>query len=116
MQWIDGETLSVGTIGFLVEITQNNYGGATRYGLYDRPCHTNQSHEPRLTGWCGETNNVSRTAQGLARVVRAANNGRVAIVPVTGQEGSDWLANVAGYPELIPDGWPAPAESETGDW
>ena len=117
-QWIDGEGLSVGDIGFLVETHNTNYQNTTSYGLYQRPsyglyqrpCQTNQSHEPRLTGWCGETNNVSRHAQGLARVVKAAANGRVAIVAVTGQEGSDWLANVAGYPELIPDEWPVSGE------
>jgi hypothetical protein len=104
MQWIDGEGLSVGTIGFLVETTNTNHGSES-YGLYERPCHTNQSREPRLTGWCGETNNVSRTAQGLAKVVRVANNGRVQIVTVDGAEGAAWLNDVAGYPDLVPDEW-----------
>jgi hypothetical protein len=104
MQWIDGEGLSVGDIGFLVE-THNVDHDATSYGLYQRPCHTNQSHEPRLTGWCGATNNTSRHATGLARVVKVALNGRVQIVPVTGAEGAAWLSDVAGYPELVPDEW-----------
>jgi len=105
MQWIDGEGLSVGTIGFLVQTARVNDGCSEHYGLYDRPCHTNQSHEPRLTGWCGTTNNVARYAEGLARVVRVAANGRVQVVPVTGAEGAAWLTDVAGYPELVPDEW-----------
>ncbi len=107
MQWIDGETLSVGDIGFLVETTSYKNGSVTRFGLYDRPCHTNQSHEPQLVGWCGETNNVSRTAVGLAKVVKVAKNGRAQVVPVTGAEGAAWLRDEAGYPDLVPDEWEA---------
>jgi hypothetical protein len=103
MRWIDGEDLSVGDIGFLVSAQRQ--GSAPRYGLYQRPCHTNISHAPKLTGWCGSTNDVSRFACGLARVVRSAGNGRVQVVEVDDAEGAAWLRDVAGYPELIPDEW-----------
>ena len=101
MRWIDGEDLSLGDVGFLVETCPQ--GRADYCGLYSRPCHTNQSHEPRLHGWCGETNNVSRNALGLARVVRVAGNGRVQVVPVRGDEARAYLCDVAGYPELADD-------------
>lgn len=105
MRWIDGEYLLKGDIGFLVELCHSNRGWSTSHSLQDRPCHTNVSHEPRLKGWCGSTNNVSYDAMGLAKVVRVAKNGRAQIVAVTGKEGAEWLENEAGYPELIPEGW-----------
>jgi hypothetical protein len=104
MRWIDGEDLSAGDIGFLVESVHVLHQ-TSRYGLYDRPCHTNLSHAPKLTGWCGSTNDISRYAKGLARVVRIAGNGRVQIAEIDGAEGAAWLRDVAGYPELVPDEW-----------
>ena len=105
MQWIDGEDLTVGTIGFLVETTYSRNGVSTRYGLYQRPCHTNRSNAPRLVGWCGETDNVSWTACGLGRVAKITSNGRAQVVPVVGVAGRDWLTEIAGYPDLVPDDW-----------
>ena len=107
MRWIDGEYLLNGEIGFLVETCDASRKWATTHSLRDRPCHTNVSHEPRLRGWCGSTNNISYDALGLAKVVRVAKNGRVQIVEVKGEEGAAWLENEAGYPELIPEKWAA---------
>lgn len=100
MMWIDGFDLKEGDVGFLVESQKTNVRGCpTRYSLRSRPAHTNMSHEPKLKGWCGETNNISITAEGLARVVRVTKNSRAQIVPLQGEEQSRALKTL-GYPEL----------------
>ena len=38
------------------------------YELARQPGRTNMSHEEMLTGWLGETNNVSRYAEGAVRI------------------------------------------------
>ena len=55
---------------FLVRRVDFNRRCAETYDLLSRPGRTNQSHEARLTGWLGETNNVSRTAEGAVEVYR----------------------------------------------
>ena len=103
--WIDIDYADTGTIGYLVRTLNTNDGGE-RYSLRERPARTNQSHEPRLTGWVGETNNRSSCAIGCYRIVRTNRAGdRAQVVRVEGTELADFLAG-DGYPELIPEGCP----------
>lgn len=101
-QWIDESAedgYQIGQVGFLTRTSPQ--GKADIWRLCDRPLRTNQSHEPRLTGWCGETNNVNRNAEGMARVVRIARNGRALVMPLEGAELTAALEEL-GYPELDP--------------
>lgn len=102
--WIDcdynDDCSSVGDTGFLVKSFSTNHARET-YHLRDEPLRTNRSHEPKLFGWCGETNNVSRTAMGVWRIAKANKAGtRVLIAQVTGAELAAFL-DEAGYPELL---------------
>ena len=94
------ETLIVGKIGFLVA-KHHTLKDWTRHELRDAPAHTNPSHVPRLTGWCGTYNDVSTTASGMARVERVAKNGRAFVRELTGAELTAALDEF-GYPELAP--------------
>ncbi len=98
--WVDADYDStVGSKAFLVETT-NTSNGVTTWGLQDSPLRTNQSHEPRLSGWCGETNNRSRYARGLVEIVRLSVNGERCLVrQVTGAELREALEQF-GHPEL----------------
>ncbi len=100
-KWIDygfGDG-NVGTIGYLVR-TLDTGSGRESYALHDRPLRTNMSHEPRLFGWCGTTNNRSKTACGLVKIVALNGaNDRAQIESVTGDEGKAFLER-DGYPEL----------------
>jgi hypothetical protein len=101
MKWIDElEQYEVGDKAFLIEF-YNEGNGSTRYTLRDRPAYTNQSNEPRLTGWCGTYNNVSTTGDGAWKVVRIAKSGRYLIQELEGSELVDYLDEM-GYPELVP--------------
>jgi hypothetical protein len=96
--WIDCEEKH-GTLGYLVE-TLNTNTGRTTFSLYERPCRTNQSLEPRLWGWCGETDNRSRYARGVVRVVKRNRLGdRARVAQVTGVELAAFLES-EGYPDL----------------
>lgn len=99
-RWIDVEFgTTVGTIGYLVE-TLDTSSGRTSWSLRERPLRTNQSLEPRLTGWCGETDNRSRHAHGVWRVTRINRTGeRGQIVQLTGAALAAHL-EADGYPEL----------------
>lgn len=106
-QWIDigyGDANSaVGDTGYLVE-TRNGNTGREHLALRERPLRTNQSGVPRLRGWCGETDNQSRTAKGVAKIVRVNKaEDRAQIVAVTGADLAAFL-EADGYPELIGDG------------
>ena len=97
--WIGpDESLSVGGVGFLIEKTHytNRW---TRYELRDTPAHTNQSHEPKLFGWCGSYNNLSTSGVGMVRVKRMAKNGRAFVEQLKGDELAAALEEL-GYPEL----------------
>ena len=99
--WIDSDCLSVGDVGFLIEAVDNNRGGTTHRFLDEVPLHTNMSHEPRLRGWGGETNNISRTAMGMARVSRVAKNGRVCLTMLeAGSSDEAEALETLGYPDL----------------
>lgn len=97
--WCDEQDVAVvgAQVGFLVEVVRHNQR-TRKYVLQPRPCHTNRSHEPRLTGWCGETDNVSRYASGLARISRVAANGRIQLVRV---KATPEILESLGYPELV---------------
>lgn len=100
-KYISGDACEVrqGDVGFLIERSSR---GAERWTLSYTPAHTNQSHEPRLHGWCGETNNVSVYARGLARHVATGNphNGRIRIEPLTDATEIARALEVLAYPEL----------------
>lgn len=107
-QWIDCEDGSI-THGYLVETVHN---GRTSWSIRERPLRTNQSNEARLTGWCGETDNKSRFARGVVRVIsRNAGGDRARIAPVTGAELAAWLER-DGHPELNPFDAPAAVSVE----
>jgi len=98
--WIENyDGQPVGTIGFLVQVAPER--GGERYHLSDRPPYTNQSHEPRLRGWCGTDNNVARFGCGLARITRCARNGRALVTQLEGAALSAALEEL-GFPELDP--------------
>jgi hypothetical protein len=100
-RWIGPDDgLAVGVVGFLI-LRSNNNDRSERYVLSDWPAQTNVSREPRLTGWCGETNNVSTHAEGLVRVERMARNGRAYVVQLAGADLRAALEEL-GYPELAP--------------
>lgn len=114
--WIDGDdAIQVGYIGFLVRTIRRNDGDAETWSLHGSPMRTNQSCQPRLTGWCGETNNISYYAHGMARVTRCAANGRVRIAQLCGADLAAAL-EAAGYPEIttIPQAHEAPAKPKEG--
>ena len=100
--WIDSDDVSVGDTRFLVETLDTSTGGIS-HSLRDSPLRTNQSHQPRLVGWCGETDNRSRTARGMVRVTKVVrpNDGfaRACVRKLAKSELKDALAH-AGYPEL----------------
>lgn len=97
-QWIGpDENLSVGDVGFL--INHSPEGKASRFFIRDTPAHTNQSHEPRLYGWCGSYNNMSTSACGVVRVERVAKNARAFVRELEGDELAAALEEL-GYPEL----------------
>ena len=90
----------VGAVGYLVE-TLNTSTAPTSFSLRERPLRTNVSREPRLNGWCGETDNKSRYARGCWRVTRFnAAGDRAQIVQFQGDDLAAFLAE-DGYPELL---------------
>jgi hypothetical protein len=104
-KWIDvsdNEHTEPGTIGYLVDTRNNDNRGAMTLSLRERPLRTNQSNEPRLFGWCGETNNRSRTALGVWKIVRVNKAGdRAQIVKLDGAALATFL-DADGHPDLIP--------------
>jgi len=98
-KWIDGtDYMRVGDVGFLVE-RSNPYQRLQRFELQDTPPHTNQSHQPRLYGWCGSWNNFSTYGHGLHRVEKIARNGRAYVRHVSILE-LDMELEKLGYPQL----------------
>lgn len=90
---------TVGQEGFLVQ-RSNPYQRRESWELSNVPAHTNGSHMPRLHGWCGETDNVSVYAHGVARVTRVAKNGRALVEVVTDAADIARILDAFGYPEL----------------
>lgn len=99
-KWIGpDESLAVGQIGFLVEHS-DSMTGRTRFELRNLPAHTNQSHKPRLEGYCGTYNDVATYGRGVVKVVRMAANGR-ALVQVLEDDALTSALEELGYPELL---------------
>ena len=99
--WMDNQDdmHTVGDRGYLVE-RSHAFNGWTSYGLYDRPAHTNQSHKPRLEGWCGTTNDGGVYGHGIGRIVKTTKNGRAQVVKITDAvEIAEYLEE-SGYPDL----------------
>lgn len=48
---------------FLIEVF-NTSSGTYKYEIYDEPQTMNMSHEIKIQGWLGTTNNINRTALG----------------------------------------------------
>lgn len=96
--WTDSDRIEVtgSKVGFLVRHDHLLHGTSV-YSLTQRPAHTNRSHEPRLTGWCGSYNDISTHACGLGRISRVTGNDRVQVVAV---EATPELLESLGYPEL----------------
>jgi hypothetical protein len=98
--WIGGgyeDDYKVGQIGFLIETSPQDR--ASWYTLSYHPAHTNQSHEPKLYGWCGSYNNTSTNARGLVKVLKVAKNGRAMVAGLTVEEQQAALEEL-GYPDL----------------
>lgn len=97
--WMDNsEMVRVGQIVFVVEIIRE---GRSYFGLRSTPLRTNKSHEPRLHGLCGETDNISRFARGIGVVTRLAGpyDDRARVRQLIGKSQSVALEKL-GYPEL----------------
>lgn len=94
--WMDGMG-SPGQVGFIVRHAKE--GGSEWRSLDERPAHTNQSHEPRLEGWCGTTNNVAVYADGVGVIDEYRDNGRIKVRQLGGEALAAALEKL-GYPEL----------------
>ena len=56
---------------FLALYSHHDHGGRIEtYRVSIRPFRTNRSHEVKLQGWCGETNNVNCDACGAVEIYR----------------------------------------------
>lgn len=91
-----------GDVAFVLEVSPQQK--ADYYVARSSPGRTNRSNEPRLTGWLGETNNVSTHAIGVWKVVRQATCSahRVEARRLEGAELAAALLDL-GYPELTPE-------------
>jgi len=85
----------IGAVGFLVQRSEpyKPYINPT-HKLYDRPACTNMSHQPKLNGWCGSTDNVSINALGVAQVVQVFANGRARVRTLHGAEAVEALGKL----------------------
>ena len=92
--------VGVGTIGFLSYRHGQDYDAMV---LSDEPFQCTDTDTPRLNGFLGERNNVSRTAMGLGRIVFSdiGDYGmpEFRYVPVPDSKVRRALAAL-GYPEL----------------
>lgn len=98
--WIDGDDLSVGQTGFLVQIL-NETRRSERIEMRDRPPRTNQSHAYRPNGWCGSSNDVSTYGLGVWTVTRVAKNGRAQVARVTDRDALEKFLDEYGFPDLL---------------
>ena len=61
--WIDVSSVSrLGEVGAFYFIVRTVLAGRERLVVRDTPAFTNRSLEPKLHGWCGETNNMATFA------------------------------------------------------
>lgn len=63
------DQIAVGLEFYLTETTNTNNGDTWREML-SRPGRTNMSHEERVSGFLGSTNNLSKDALGLWRITK----------------------------------------------
>ena len=101
--WIDNDHhgLKLGQIGYLVEPLPPGTGQAC-WSVRDRPLRTNTTDEPRLHGYCGETNKHGRTAHGVVIVVEVnGSKSRARIASVVGERLAEFLRS-DGHPGLVP--------------
>lgn len=105
--WMDaqGDFSQPGDVAFVLEVSPQQK--ADYYVARRSPGRTNRSNAQRLTGWLGETNNVSTHSLGVWEVVRqAASNGdRIEVRRLDGSELEQALEEL-GYPELAPESQP----------
>ena len=74
--WIDVSSVSrLGEVGAFYFIVRTVLAGRERLVVRDTPAFTNRSLEPKLHGWCGETNNMATFAEGVVRVTQVAAGG-----------------------------------------
>ena len=102
MMWINsnGQDYEVGQIGFLIK-KSNPIRHTESHILSQRPPSTNQSHQPRVHGWCGSWNDTNTYGLGVWRVARVCKNGRVQLTEcANAQEVVTFLAEV-GFPDLL---------------
>lgn len=102
--WIDNHEWEPdrepGSLAILVEHS-HNLKGWLRPVLQDEPPRTNQSHQPRLFGWCGTYNDEHIQADGVWEIVKYTQTShRVYIRPVREPERVNAYLEGIGYPEL----------------
>jgi len=98
-KWTDEHSIGVGVnVGFLIE-SSHDFKSGSRWHLSDRAARANMSGEERSSGWCGTTDNVALYAHGVGRIVRTANNGRVLLKQLTGEEARAAYLDL-GHPDL----------------
>ena len=74
----------------------DRYADADRIEISTRPALTNMSHEPRVNGWCGTTNDWAVHAHGEYESLEAARAAITAIwgeVRLVGRENDDFLSD-----------------------
>lgn len=99
--WTDS-TAAVGTIAFLIRSHHLTKRWERRH-LSNRPQHTNMSHQPRLRGWCGTTDDISRSAEGVCVVTRTTGTrALVRRIPQGSAEEREALETL-GWTELAPE-------------
>lgn len=97
--WIDNYNLSVGDVGFLIEVSPQ--GRECRIDIRTEPGRTNMSNSRRLYGWLGETNNISKNAQGVGKVVRVSNSGERALVRSLSDKELAAALEDLGHPDMV---------------
>ena len=102
--WVDLDYLpddpEFKSIGFLIERAHTRHNSST-YSLRDRPCFTNQSHEPRPLGWAGTNDDYALYGRGIWRVIKTLPNGRCLLERVTKREEIYRYLDENGWPDLI---------------
>lgn len=88
---------------FIVERHDTSRGISTLV-LRERPAATNMSHEDRLWGWCGTSNNVSVTAHGMIEVTKVSKDGTRALVKRLHGPKLRTALESLGYDELLIEG------------
>lgn len=102
-RWVDfdlSSDLGVGDIAYLAEVVDTTRG-TTSWHLSKRPLRTNMSREPKLRGWCGETNNRSLNAHGVVRVSAISRAGDRARISSVSTADTAAFLEACGHPDLV---------------